>query len=755
MNFESKIRFACLLLTAIPILSGTKTREWHTGPFSIRIEDRGMDVFHGRSKLAEALSFEFNFVRPDSILIQDARPDTLILQLKFSGADGFHADFPVSLPLTVTRSGSALRFHAAHPAFEHVTIRKNDLDEHYFGLIEKLYPDNDRNPDLAGQVVDVEVYGDGSRDFSENYASACSAFFMSSAGYGGFFDTFAKGRYQFAVNGTTRIDHQTGLLDWTLIYGPTGARIHEEYFRIIGKPKALPIWACGPIFWRDLNRGGREELLDDARRFTELRIPVTACWIDRPYSNGANDWSKMDFKESFREPGLWIPRLREEFGLHLMTWVGPLTFQDSDFPGLLPGDRGYIDLTDPEALAEFENRLNRNQYGAGVQGHKMDRGDENFPLTARWHEPVRESEARNRYVYLYSKTIHEFLTRAHGADQFNFARAAFHRCQPYLSAVWGGDCRSNWMGMSGSQANAIRCGFMGFPVWGSDTGGYLGPGRIDEALYIRWLQWSAWCGMFEIKIDGSGGEGRDRPPWKCSDRVQKAFRDACRLRMDLLPTVYSCANTSYKNGVLMQPLAYRYPEDSRTVSIWDEYIFCGAFLIAPVFSEEYRRTVYLPEGRWVHFASPRKDLEGPLHFELDVPLETVPVFVRENSIYLTGSIYRGNSRSWEGDLKGDAKIVIHAFPGRPGDSTAFDYVDRFDDRREKIMRLIRPAADRIEFDSEALSTPSEIEILCKGRPGRVVLNGKAVKVRFDPVRGAATIRIPKGQPIRLELFPIP
>jgi alpha-glucosidase (family GH31 glycosyl hydrolase) len=627
-----------------------------------------------------------------------------------------------------------------------------DLNEHYFGLIEKLYPGNDPHPDLRGQVVDVDVTGDGSRDYAENYASACSAFFMSSSGYGAFFDTFAKGRYQFAVNGFTRIDHTAGSLDWHLFYGPSGDRIHEQYFKVIGRPKTVPVWACGPIFWRDVNRGGSAEILGDVRKFTELRIPLTACWVDRPYSNGAHEWSRMDFSGKFAEPASWIRTLGETFGLRFMTWVGPMTFQDSAFPGLLPGDRGYIDLTDPGALAEFESRLNRNQYAVGVRGHKMDRGDEAFPLTAPWRDPVSESEARNKYAYLYSKTIHEFLTRAHGADQFNFARAAYHRCQPFLSAVWGGDSRSNWQGMSGSQANAMRCGFMGFPVWGSDTGGYLGPGRIDDALYTRWLQWSAWCGMFEIKIDGSGGEGGDRPPWKCTTRVQNAFRDACILRMDLLPTVYSAANTSYKNGVLMQPLAYRFPWDERTYDVWDEYLFCGAFLVAPVFSAASGRTVYLPGGRWIDFADPRREYSGPVEFETDVPLESIPVFVRGNSIYLTGCVYRGNSRVWEGGSKGDETIVIHAFPGLPGDSTVFDYVDRFDGDGEKTMRLSRPADDRIVFNSEALSTPATIEIRCNAKPGKALLNGKPVKIHDDAIRRTVSVGVPKRQSIRVELM---
>ena len=137
----------------------------------------------------------------------------------------------------------------------------------------------------------------------------------------------------------------------------------------------------------------------------------------------------------------------------------------------------------------------------------MDRADEAFPGTARWYDKVGESETRNKYVYLFTKVFHQFLTKAHGKDQFNFARAAFHRSQPYLSAVWGGDVRNNWMGLAGNQANAMRSGFMGFPVWGTDVGGYLGEGRIDELLYMRWLQWGAWNGMFSVKIDGAGGSG--------------------------------------------------------------------------------------------------------------------------------------------------------------------------------------------------------------------------------------------------------
>ncbi|MBN2202455.1 glycoside hydrolase family 31 protein [bacterium] len=749
MLFSYRRIILFLLLILFVAGPAEPSQTWTSGPFTIGIGHVYLDILKDGGTPVEGLTFAFNFIRPDSMFMKESSADTMVLGLRFGEGDGFHRDFPVFLDMTVSRNGDALHFHAAHPSFEHITVRMKDRGEHYYGLIEKLYPDNAHNPDLRGRVVDVDVYGEGSRDFAENYASAYSAFYLSTAGYGSFFDTFARGRYSFAIDGITSFEHQADALDWHLFFGPDGSRIHSQYFRVIGRPKHVPLWACGPVFWRDLNRGGKDEILDDARRFTNLRIPLTACWVDRPYSNGANEWSRMDFSEKFADPEKWIRTLSGEYGFTFMTWVGPMTFEDRDFPGLLPGYRGYMDLTDPAGLAEFEKRLSL-QYAAGVRGHKMDRADENFPFTEPWHERVRESESRNKYVYLYSKTIHEFLSRPHGEDQFNFARAAFHRCQPFLSAVWGGDSRSNWKGMAGSQANAMRCGFMGFPVWGSDTGGYLGPGRIDETLYSRWLQWSSWSGLFEIKIDGSGGEGEDRPPWKYPASLQKVFRDACELRMNLLPTIYSRANTSYRNGVLMKPMACQWPADGRTAGLWDQYLFCGAFLVAPVFSPDPMRWVYLPEGRWFEFRNPAAEHRGPVSFTVNAPAGAIPVFVRENTLYVTGDIFRGNSRKWKGELKGNGSLVIHAFPGGPGDSTVFDYVDAFDGDEEKQVKLSR-TDDAVVLESPALSSAASAEIRFNAKPVSAVLNGRPVRLKYDASRKMAAFALPLDSAVRLEL----
>jgi alpha-glucosidase (family GH31 glycosyl hydrolase) len=305
--------------------------------------------------------------------------------------------------------------------------------------------------------------------------------------------------------------------------------------------------------------------------------------------------------------------------------------------------------------------------------------------------------------------------------------------------------------MAGNQANAMRCGFMGFPVWGADTGGYLGEGRINETLYARWLQWGTWNGMFEIKIDGSGGSGEDRPPWKYSQQLQDIFRHACEQRMALLPTIYSCVNTSHENGVVMKPLAYAYPKDKSTYEIWDEYIFGHAFLVAPVFTETNTRTIYLPIGTWIDYDDHNKTYQGPTTFTRDVPLDRIPVFIKQNAVYVTGNIYSGSAKIWDPTPENGRSITIHVFPGQVNDQTTFQYMDYLDNDITKTLQLKR-STDKIELVSEALSTPSTIRIKCQTRPERLVLNQHPVSYEYDDQNRTVVVQVAGDQPMKLAVY---
>ncbi len=716
--------------------------------FYLKLDGGHIIISNSEKELVDVASINFNFTSPKSVSLLSNDNKEAKLKLVYPGiADYRESAEDLIDTLVITKLENGLRYFCDSKWAGNITIQLKDLNEHYFGVLEPLFPNNEKNPDLRNKVIDVDLLGNGGQ-YHENYASAWSAFYMSSNGYASFFDSFAKGQYRFAIDGITELYHRTGKLDWYLFFGPNGDEILKSYYSIIGNPKYVPIWACGPIIWRDEDKNGKKDILDDAQKLTDLKIPLTALMVDRPYSNGAHEWSKMDFNNKFSNPNEWISELNDKYNLQFLSWVGSLTFGDKDFPGLLPNFKSYIDLSNPDAVKEFERRLKTNLYSVNVRGHKMDRADEEFPEMALWYDKTPFSEHRNKYVYLFAKVIDQFLKNAFGKNQFNFARAAFHRTQPYLSGLWGGDSRSSWDGLAGNIANSIRCSFMGFPIWGSDVGGYLG-GWISEELYSRWLEFGTWSGMLEIKLDHSGGNGKDRPPWKYSEKLQDIFRNACSQRMEMLPYIYSAANTSYKNGVLMKPLAYQYPSDNRTYEIWDEYLFGGAFLVAPIYDSTDTRRVYLPEGQWYDYNNVSRVYEGGKTINISIPLDKIPVFVKGNSIYVTGNIYQGNDILWS--KNDNVELSFHIFPGSYGEKFLYNYVDLNDSDKEKNIS-IENKKGKLLIHSDALKLRSKFLIKSERKPKSVIVNDSKVEFNWNKNPGIIETNLDKNTEAEIKIL---
>ena len=748
MRYLISLLILALLFTPVKIRAGEGENIWTSGKFKVEIDGSKIVIMNNNKKMVVISSIEFNFTKPISISVKMNTPEKLSLEMKYPSEAKYREEGkPLYAQVDISVSNNTIEFFSDPKWSEHVTINMEDNGEHFFGILEPLYPGNRKSPDLRGEVVDVDIQGNGDQ-YHENYADVWSAFYMTNRGYASFFDTFAKGRYKLGINNQTSLYHRTGKLEWYISIGNNGDEILKEYYGIIGKPKYVPMWACGPMAWRDENKGGKEEILSDIKKMTELQIPFTSWLADRPYSNGSNNWSKMDFNSKFSNPKEWIGEINNKYGMQFMTWVGPMTFEDKEFPGLLPNFKGYMDLTNPDAVREFKRRLNEFQYSAGVKGHKMDRAEEQFPEMSPWYDKTPEAERRNKYIYLYAKTIDSFLSEKYDKDQFNYSRGAFHRCQPYLSALWGGDSRASWDGLAGSIANSMRCGFMGFPVWGSDVGGYLG-GGISEELYARWLEFGSWSGFFEIKLDDTGGKGEERPPWKYSAKLINIFRNCASFRMDMEPFIYSLVNTSYKNGVLMKPLAYVFPEDKKTFDIWNEYMFGNTFLVAPITDSSSTRKIYLPKGKWLDFYNRNIKYEGETEINITVPLDHIPIFVKSNSFYITGRMLDGNSKLWKNGGN-EKRLNIYAFPGEMGDRITFDYIDYLDNNKEKNF-VMSKSNDIIEISSPPLSTEAVYVIKTDVGPKSVTVNGEKIKWEWDNAYGTVIIHLKKEEGFHIQI----
>lgn len=713
------------------------------------VEDGRVALYRQRQQLVALDRLLFNYQPANSWTLLSADDSSIILEGSFDSSVDFFR--PVddtaarTLRLIISRVNGGYRLYANPQWGRQTTLEFRYLDDHFFGLSEPLQPDNRLSPDLTGGVIDVDVVADPA-GLHENYASAFSAFYMSSHGYGAFFDTMARGRYSFAINGKNRIQHETGTLDWYIFPGETGVEIHRAYFQLIGAPKKLPAWALGPVGWRDQNDGGAAEILDDVKKLSDLEIPFTSWFVDRPYSDGAHAWSQMNFSKDFADPGKWIGQLREHYGLEFMTWTSPATFGDPRLPVHLAGNFSYMDLSDPATVEQYRKELTEKQYRYGVRGHKMDRADEHFPVYERWQDhSIPPEERRNRYALLMAQVHDQALRDAWGDDQVTFARAAIHRSQPYLSAIWAGDPRTSWEGLQANYANAARSAFMGFPVWGTDVGGYQGEGYIPENLYLRWMQAGSMSGLFEIKLDGAGGDGRDRMPWQYDEKFQAQFKAICDDRMRFIPYLYSLANNAAESGTLMQPLAYRHLDDPATYDIWDQFYVGDALMVAPVLTAENQRRVYFPEGEWRSLESPANIIRGGRWQQIDAPLDSLPRYQRANSLYVTGTTLKGSSQLWDDAA---ASLQVHAYPGRVGSASEFVYVDSLDQSGRKTFAL-STTRKQLQLTAPALTIPLTVNLLVKGEPKAVLQSGNPIAFDYQADRQQLVVSLPAGEALAL------
>lgn len=734
------------LLILLPASAATLT----SGDAKLQVTDTQITLRRQGKSLFKLTEIAFNYHRLSSWTIRESSAEKIILRGNLPAAVDFYRSIDDSSQRTfdieITAVQGGFRLYAAPDWGRQVSLGFDHIGDHFFGLSAPLQPDNQLSPDLTGAIIDVEVNSEDAQ-LQENYATAYSAFYLSSFGYGAFFDTFARGRYSFAINGKNRIHHDTGALDWYVFTGDDGADIHRAYYALIGSPKKLPIWGLGPIGWRDQNDGGAAEIVSDVERMTALQIPFTAWFVDRPYSDGAHAWSELNFNQAFANPGDWISRLRQKFGLEFMTWVATSTFGDARFEKHLSGEFTYIDLSHPQSVQAYQEELREKQHRYGVKGHKIDRGDESFPVYETWHDATPAAERRNKYAWLMAKTHDEVLRQTWGEEQLTFTRAAIHRSQAYLSAIWGGDPRTTWEGLQSNFANAMRSSFMGFPVWGTDVGGYQGDGYIPEDLYIRWMQAGSVTGLFEIKLDGAGGSGRDRMPWQYNKKFQERFRKICEDRMKFIPYLYSLATTSAQTGPLMQPMAYRHLQDKNTYALWDQFYVGPAILVAPVFNAGTSRSVYLPKGEWRSLDNPSVMYRGGTRITVAADLDTLPRFVKANSIYVTGNLYRGNDRGWRVDAP---QLTIHAFPGESTTKETFRYVDIYDNDKIKEIRMISQAR-RVILSSAAIATPVKLAILLAKEPKSVLLNGGQVNSHYDQQAQLLTLAVPVQKDFLVEL----
>jgi alpha-D-xyloside xylohydrolase len=585
-----------------------------------------------------------------------------------------------------------------------------DQGEHYYGIWEMPFGGNIDNRGADHDFLGIRHQAD------VNYSSARAPFYMTSRRYGVYVETTAKGHFTIAQAGKTSFSFFDTELKYDIIYGPAYAGILNRYNAIAGPPVMPPTWAFGSIWWRDDEhddlRGAtnaQEKVIADADKLRALHFPASAIWLDRPYGSGEMGWGNMDFDASFPDPPKMIRDLHDR-GMNLLLWIANRSWNQLLVEGsarryLYFGRGSAADMQIPGAHAWFKDKLNE-YVRLGVKGYKIDRGEEDeLPLSDE-----------NLNAILFPKMAAEALSDVYGSDFFTFTRNVNDTARRY-TAVWNGDTRSTFPGLQVSLKNALRCGTINFPMWGSDTGGYI---RVPQKeLFARWLEFSAYSPMMEVLI------GPKRTIWDDYDEELVGIaRSQVTAHHDLIPYTRSYLYQATQTGMpVMRALVFAYPKDEALSDLWDEYLFGNEILVAPVTTAAAAsRDVYLPAGRWMNYNDKHTVYEGRKTIAVPAPLGMIPLFVREGAIIPDGDIAKLNN-NW--DANWSPKLHIEIFPSAKA-SSEFRYFTG-----ANVQRITAaPEGDKLTIQFADLETDGTLEVYC-GKPAEVVRNEARLREGSD------------------------
>ena len=518
-------------------------------------------------------------------------------------------------------------------------------DECFVGTGERF-----RKMDLSGQTFQLknqDGQGVNNRRCYKNIP-----FFMSSRMYGCFYHTSDYCKLSLADHSTRSVqflnDHAT--IDVFLIGGKTPEEILRSYRMLTGFPQMPPLWSFG-IWMSRMTYFSADEVNEICDRLRQEHYPCDVIHLDTGWFR--TDWlCEWKFNpERFPDPKGFVQHLKKN-GFRVSLWQLPYVAKGAEQLEEAKENRyisqstkaedtstggasnfsaldyaGTIDFTYPKAVEWYKNQLLKPLLDMGVTCIKTDFG-ENIHMDHQYHGMTPE-RLNNIYSLLYQRAAFE-VTKEVTGQGIVWARSAWAGCQRY-PLHWGGDSASSWDGLAGSLKGGLHFGLSGFAFWSHDVPGFHSipdfmNSPLDENVYVRWTQF----GVFSSHMRYHGTCKRE--PWHYPN-IAPIVKRWWKLRYKLLPYIVEQSEKACQSGYpMVRALLMHHPHDRQVWHIDDEYYFGSEFLVCPVINGDNRRDIYLPEGLWANFFTGERLEGGRWYYDVEVPLDQMPVFVRPGAL---------------------------------------------------------------------------------------------------------------------------
>lgn len=564
-------------------------------------------------------------------------------------------------------------------------------EEHFFGFGERMDFLDQRGKSLELNVgrglLRPHIIG-AYNVLEANYAPV--PFMMSTKGYGIFYHTTQASEFDLGKTQKDKISFQAkgDFVDYFFMYGPDFPVLINHYTDLTGKSPLLPRFAHGLHVgtysggtWGHEEQTSTDYVVNLARQYREKGIPFDVLHLDSTWrlfgKNGGSGATSFEWRETFIDPKRMFEDLYamdvNMVGLHVRPRFDNgqklnLLDQAREAGHVYPEENNkgeFVDFFDQEAVDWWwENGVMRiAEIGAMFlktdEGSAFGRQANESSKTGPTSEEAKK--LHNVFPIAYAKAPFEKFKTHNGMRGMNHTREGYAGIQRY-PFIWAGDWPSEWQYFGPVILSGINIGLSGVGYWSHNMGGF--EHVADPELFARWVQFGMFSPVAHVF-------GMDHPgykePWNYGEKAEEIFTKFGKLRYRLIPYIYSSAFQQHQTGLpIMRAMVLHHQDDVNTYVVDDQYFFGDNLIICPVITKSAKtRVVYLPEGMWYDFWT-GKQYSGQAYYNVETPLESLPVFVK------SGSIIPFQDEVPFDDNKSYGRLTLEIFPGEKGEFTLYE-----------------------------------------------------------------------------------
>jgi alpha-D-xyloside xylohydrolase len=431
-------------------------------------------------------------------------------------------------------------------------------------------------------------------------------------------------------------------VDVYVFAGPEMRNAVQRYDLFSGGGCLPPMWGLG-VWYRASTELGQKEVLTFLQEFRERHIPCDVFGLEPGWQSHAYSCSFV-WSQRYPSPDQLLRETKQQ-GYKLNLWEHAFTHPSSPlYKPLLPWSSDYKvwdglvpDFATPEGRRIFADFHARTLVEKGVSGFKLDECDHQPLSAAPWSFPEQtlfpsglDGEQMHLLLGpLYQRTI-ATIYRDRNQRTLGLVRASGALAAPLPFGLYSDAYEHR------DYVRAVATSGFGGILWCPEVR------DMDslEELYRR-LQTSVFSAVTQVdcwylknpvwkqinKDLNNGGKFMEN--W---EQTEATCRKLLEMRMRLLPYLYSAyADYHYAGVPPTRALVLDYPDDPATWAVDDQYMLGPSLMVAPLFTGQKHRTLYLPEGDWYDFWA-RTKYSGGRKIEIQKPQEEIPVFVKANTL---------------------------------------------------------------------------------------------------------------------------